>query len=70
LREVAPYVDNAQLVELFRKIQEENWAVVESVLDKHPELAESPDLKIGELALHKIRKAGHRSSHQHVALSK
>ena len=53
-REVAPYVDNAKLVELFREIQEENWAMVESILDRQPELAESPDLKTGELALHKI----------------
>jgi len=53
-REVAPYVDTAQLVELFREIQDENWAMVESILDRHPELAESADLKTGELALHKI----------------
>jgi ankyrin repeat protein len=54
VREVTQYVDTAQLVELFREIQEENWAMVENILDKHPELAESPDLKTGELALHKI----------------
>lgn len=45
--------------ELFREIQKENWAMVENILDKHPELAQVPDLKTGELALHKIaRHAG------------
>jgi len=53
-RQVSAYVDSAQLTELFREIQEENWAMVENILDKHPELAEAPDLKSGELALHKI----------------
>jgi ankyrin repeat protein len=53
-REVSQYADGAQLTELFREIQEENWAMVENILDKHPELAEAPDLKSGELALHKI----------------
>jgi len=47
-------VDNTKLNELFRELQNENWAMVESILDKNPELAESPDLKTGELALHKI----------------
>jgi Protein kinase domain/Ankyrin repeats (many copies)/IQ calmodulin-binding motif len=42
------------LNDLFREIQAENWAMVESILDKYPELAECPDLKTGELALHKI----------------
>jgi ankyrin repeat protein len=42
------------LFDLFREIQNENWAMVESILDKHPELAEVPDPKNGELALHKI----------------
>lgn len=53
-REVTRYVDTAHLAELFHEIQEENWAMVENILDKHPELAEQPDLKTGELALHKI----------------
>eukprot|EP00934_Nitzschia_sp_Nitz4_P002613 Nitzschia sp. Nitz4//scaffold49_size126201//105987//112119//NITZ4_003659-RA/size126201-augustus-gene-0.4-mRNA-1//1//CDS//3329553200//2603//frame0 len=52
--ELTRYVDTAQLTELFREIQEENWAMVENILDKHPDLAEEPDLKTGELALHKI----------------
>jgi ankyrin repeat protein len=47
-------VDGALLMELFREIQNENWAMVESILDRNPELAESPDVKTGELALHKI----------------
>ena len=42
------------LTDLFREIQDENWAMVENILDKNPELAEAPDLKSGELALHKI----------------
>ncbi len=47
------------LSELFKEIQNENWATVESILDKHPDLAEAADLKSGELALHKIaRHAG------------
>jgi ankyrin repeat protein len=41
-------------IELFRQIQEENWAAVEHILDKNPELAESPDPKSGELPLHMI----------------
>ena len=53
-REVIQYTDSAMLTELFREIQEENWAMVENILDKHPELAEASDLKSGELALHKI----------------
>jgi ankyrin repeat protein len=47
-------VDGVLLLELFREIQNENWAMVENILDKNPELAESPDVKTGELALHKI----------------
>lgn len=47
-------VDQYSLYELFREIQQENWAMVESLLDKHPELAEAADSKTGELALHKI----------------
>lgn len=39
---------------LMREIQEENWAMVENILDKHPELAEASDLKTGELPLHMI----------------
>ncbi len=39
---------------LVREIQEENWAMVENLLDKHPELAEASDLKTGELPLHMI----------------
>lgn len=42
------------LNDLFREIQNENWAMVESILDKSPELAEQPDRKTGEVALHKI----------------
>lgn len=55
-RELVPAyaVDAAQLDDLFNEIQQENWAVVENILDKNPELAESPDPKSGELALHKI----------------
>ena len=53
-REVTPYVDHTMLTDLFREIQDENWAMVENILDKNPELAEAPDLKSGELALHKI----------------
>jgi hypothetical protein len=51
---VTQFVDTAKLAEVFREIQEENWAMVENILDKHLELAESPDLKTGELGLHKI----------------
>jgi hypothetical protein len=39
---------------LFSEIQKENWAMVENMLDKNPQLAEVTDLKTGELALHKI----------------
>lgn len=55
-REIVPtyMVDAAQLEDLFQEIQQENWALVENILDKNPELAESPDPKSGELALHKI----------------
>jgi serine/threonine protein kinase/ankyrin repeat protein len=47
-------VDHAGLADLFQEIQQENWAMVESILDKHPELAECSDLQTGELCLHKI----------------
>lgn len=40
--------------ELFKHIQEENWSMVEHILDKHPELAEAPDTRSGELPLHMI----------------
>lgn len=53
-RDMAQYVDSAELGELFKQVQEENWAMVENILDKHPELAEQSDIKTGELALHKI----------------
>jgi len=46
--------DSAQLEDLFHEITENNWAVVENILDKNPELAEAQDVKSGELALHKI----------------
>jgi ankyrin repeat protein len=46
--------DNAKLEDLFHEIVENNWAVVENILDKNPELAEAQDPKSGELALHKI----------------
>jgi hypothetical protein len=52
--EIAPHANTYMIGELFREIHAENWAMVESILDKHPELAESPDLKTGELALHKM----------------
>ena len=59
-RDIVPLsVNPAMTTELFREIQMENWAMVENILDKHPELAQVPDLKTGELALHKIaRHAG------------
>jgi len=38
--------------ELYQFIQEENWAKVESILDKKPELAEEPEPSSGELPLH------------------
>ncbi|KAL7579862.1 hypothetical protein ACA910_004873 [Epithemia clementina (nom. ined.)] len=53
-REMVPIVNDSALGALFQEIQNENWAMVESILDKSPELAESPDLKTGELVLHKI----------------
>jgi len=53
-REVASHASDPILGELFREIQAENWAMVESLLDRRPELAEMPDLKTGELALHKM----------------
>jgi serine/threonine protein kinase len=57
-RELVTY-DAAHLEDLFHEIQQENWAMVENILDKNPELAESSDPKSGELTLHKIaRHAG------------
>ena len=54
-RDIVPMIANpAMTTELFREIQMENWAMAENILDKHPELAQVPDLKTGELALHKI----------------
>jgi ankyrin repeat protein len=48
-------VVNGELeTELYRQIQEENWAMVENLLDQHPELAETADPKSGELPLHMI----------------
>ena len=52
--DMALSVQPSMSTELFREIQKENWAMVENILDKHPELAQVPDLKTGELALHKI----------------
>ena len=46
--------NSALSMDLFREIQKENWATVENILDKHPELSEFPDVKTGELPLHKI----------------
>jgi len=55
LTPIAPkFYDNAQLEDLFHEITENNWAVVENILDKNPELAEASDPKSEELALHKI----------------
>jgi serine/threonine protein kinase len=51
---IATQADAHVLSELFKEVQNENWAVVENILDKHPELAEAPDMQTGELALHKI----------------
>jgi serine/threonine protein kinase/ankyrin repeat protein len=51
---VSNYVANPELDELYNEIQQENWAMVESILDKNPELAELSDVRTGELALHKI----------------
>ena len=42
------------VIELYRQIQEENWSMVEHILDRHPELAEAIDAKSGELPLHMI----------------
>jgi myosin-5 len=47
-------MDHSEAAVLFREIQAENWAMVEAILDKAPELAEAIDRKTGELALHKI----------------
>jgi len=52
-RQMVDY-DSAELEDLSHEIAENNWAVVENILDKHPELAEAEDPKTGELALHKI----------------
>lgn len=51
---VTTAVSSAAMGDLFREIQNENWAMVENILDQHPELAEAPDARTGELALHKI----------------
>lgn len=51
-------INKAQLDDLFQEIQQENWAMVENILDKNPELAESPDPRTGELSLHKIARHG------------
>jgi len=40
--------------ELYRQIQEENWSMVEHILDRHPDLAEAVDVNSGELPLHMI----------------
>ena len=48
------YAGEALATSLFREIQNEHWANVESILDKSPELAEVPDRQTGELALHKV----------------
>ena len=62
-KEITPAKPNAVVLsqssayvqsQLFQEIQDENWAMVESILDKHPDLAETPDPQTGELALHKI----------------
>ena len=60
-RAVVPVATSTELalntdiqIELYRHIQEENWSMVEHILDRHPELAESADLKTGELPLHMI----------------
>lgn len=50
----AAVFNSQSLGDLFREIQSENWAMVESILDNNPELAEVSDAKTGELALHKI----------------
>eukprot|EP00980_Cylindrotheca_fusiformis_P004324 scaffold921_cov126-Cylindrotheca_fusiformis.AAC.3 len=58
-RDVVNYTASPELEELFNEIQQENWAMVENILDKHPELAEQPDSRTGEVSLHKIaRHAG------------
>lgn len=53
-KERITYSANADLDALFKEIQNENWAMVESILDRKPELAEEADSRTGELALHKI----------------
>ena len=40
--------------ELLRHIQEENWSMVETMLDQNPDLAEEVDENTGELPLHII----------------
>jgi len=40
--------------ELYQQIQEENWSMVENILDKNPELAEVVEPSSGELPLHII----------------
>jgi ankyrin repeat protein len=44
----------AHTSELYRQIQAEQWAMVENLLDKNPELAEEIDGSSGELPLHTI----------------
>jgi len=51
--ETIVYTSDQQL-ELYNNIQDENWAMVESILDKHPELAETSDPRSEELPLHMI----------------
>ena len=46
--------DNVKLDDLIEEITENNWAVVENILDKNPELAKAIDEQSGELTLHKI----------------
>mmetsp|Transcript_28965 Transcript_28965/g.85681 ORF Transcript_28965/g.85681 Transcript_28965/m.85681 type:complete len:2131 (-) Transcript_28965:89-6481(-) len=52
----AELVDQAQ--ELYRCIGDENWSMVESMLDKTPELAEAVEEETGELPLHMISRHG------------
>jgi len=56
--QAAPFSSVTKLVaqsnELYRYIQEENWAMVERLLDQKPELAEEVEPSSGELPLHVI----------------
>ena len=47
-------VIDASKAELLRHIQEENWSMVETMLDQNPDLAEEVDENTGELPLHII----------------